>query len=143
MKNLLPTLLLLIPFVVLGQGKPRTRIYHDTVKSISGRVEYLPDTIPVYFKELIITKNVITWQGGRKLDTTDIVSERWRNGFVVWQTYKKSSDMQFSNIMSFSSSSIQPVYYIDEYQPSKGLPGQFLYADKKPCTNIVLNSFKR
>lgn len=136
--NLLTLTLLLSASVCMAQSKPKTHVYYDTVKTVHERIDYAPDTIPVYFKELIITKEDTTpglhLLGGQ-------LYENWCTGFVIWQTYKKSQD----GIMWSSSGMVSTTstYYRDEYQPSKGLPGQFLYADKKPCKNIILNSFKR
>ena len=34
------------------QSKPKQHVFYDTVKTVKERVDFSPDTIPVYFKQL-------------------------------------------------------------------------------------------
>lgn len=127
MKNILTIPLLLLAIGAFGQTK---HIYYDTVKTVKKRIDYAPDTIPVLFKELIIK--------------TDTVIEKWHKGFVIWQTFKKSTSFALSSSGMSWSGTNQPEYYKDDYEPSKSYPGIFLYEDKKTkCKNNILLSFKR
>lgn len=138
MKTIVTIVLALIVSASIAQTtKPRQHVYHDTVKEIKTRIDYAPDTILVYFKELKI------WP--------DTIQEIWRKGFVIWQTYRKP-DMTVFGFTSASTSGnwccqtigMEPVYTIHEYEPSKGMPGTFLYSDRKTiCRNKVLLSFTR
>lgn len=123
-------LLLLCSIAVNAQDKPKQHVYYDTVKTVNMRVEYAPDTIPVYFKEIIIS-------------TDGYISEHWRAGFLIWQTFQKGN--QFIGLSSSGSLTLsqQPEYYKNDYEFTKGVSGSFLYMDKKPVTNKVFYCLKR
>ncbi len=149
-------LIILLIFVlasvgVMGQVKPKQHVYYDTVKNVQTRVDYSPDTIPVYFKELcIVRENIGTVRLFGKPDSTIAkgdtdIYERWQTGFVIWQTYHQGGvygglTLTGAGIYTLSGTD----YYKDEYQPSSTMPGIFLYADRKTVVkNKVIYSFKR
>ena len=130
--------------------KPRKVIIKDTVKTISEVVKYLPDTIPVYFKEVGITTKEKFQQmpGPMALGTLvgdSIIYERWNKGYVIWQTYKQySNTVTYYNSNNITLASYNNTdYYVDKYTPTQSAPGKFLYEDKKPVTNLVLISILR
>lgn len=124
-----------------AQSWPKQHVYYDTIKTVKERVDYSPDTIPVFFKELIINGDSLT--------------EQWTAGFVVWQTYVKKDIYPF-NIVEHnrgndfyigSSGSFlydKKPYYKDEYRFTESdIPGKFLYKDKTPVKNPIIRSLKR
>lgn len=138
-KSILLLSFICLACVAIGQTKPKKRIHRDTIKTIQERIEYAPDTIPVYFKE--VAKIAI-----KCMNCGDTIVEQWRKGFVVWQTYKTYLSGRFTSIGTgwtpmegvASTASV-----IDEYEPTKGMPGIFLYEDKTRCKNLVIYSIKR
>lgn len=128
-KNLLVLAFALCTVIASAQTHPKQHVYYDTVKTVHEQIDYAPDTIPVYFKELVLPK-----------DSTFRPFEVWNKGFVVWQTYKKLPNSSFS---AGSWSGSMQEYYKDEYSASQLMPGQFLYADKKSVKNKVIFSIKR
>jgi len=150
MKQILITITLaLVASVGMGQTKnPRKHVYYDTIKSVKERIDYAPDTISVYFKQMIISKiDSIPSRMANAVITSSsdyTVYESWHKGFVIWQTYKKS----YSSAMTLSSSgslymSSETQFYTDPYPFSKTYPGIFLYEDKSVCNNIVVCVIKR
>lgn len=143
-------------FTVSAIQAQKKHVYHDTTKSVSERIEYEPDTIPVYFKEVTMGAVKIydiysTTDGSPKTskprDSTQLI-ETWQKGFVVWQTYVKYPNWGTSGTLSSYNGTFtlnkQPEYYKDPYEPSKSIPGIFLYADKKThCKNLIIYSIKR
>lgn len=137
MKILLTLLLVAVAAAGMAQT-PKKHIFYDTVKTIKQRIDYAPDTIPVLFVEL-------------KKENDSTVSFSAVKGFVIWQTYRKPDTSVFG--MTFDSTrgnwccqTIQrePEFDTQEYEPSKGMQGIFLYADRKThVTNKVIYSFKR
>lgn len=125
--------LLLCSIGATAQNKPKEHVYYDTIKTVKTRIDFASDTIPVYFKEIIVS--------------ADEISEHWQTGYLIWQTYKKSPGaLYLSTSGSFTNSmtlSAEPNYYVDEYQFTKGAPGSFLYSDKKPVKNKVFYCIKR
>lgn len=118
MKKIYITLTLaLVASVGFGQKK---HVYYDTIKTIQTRVDYSPDTIPVYFKEIVIAH--------------DSISEQWTSGYVIWQTYKKGNGLSILTGTTsgwITSSTNQPEYYKDDFEPTKFTDNVFLYADLK------------
>ncbi len=118
---------------------------HDT--TVTDRVEYLPDTIAVYFKEIKITTwNRFVLKRPNMPDSLiskgeDEIEEICTKGYVIWQSYT-------SVISGISSWSLMPAttlsYYHNEFKPTEFINGKFLYADKKtPVTNHVLYTILR
>lgn len=131
------------------KDNPRKITHYDTIKITKQLIEYLPDTIPVYFKEVVISRPDSIPSNMGKAEITSSYSytvyEVWRKGFVIWQTYRKPDTAIFYADTTFNQSFIykQPEYYTDPYEPSKSIPGTFLYADKTQCKNLVIYSIKR
>lgn len=134
--------------------KPKQHVFYDTVKTVQTRVDYSPDTIPVFFKELVISRYKVN-QTSDKGDTSFMdasIAEHWVKGFVVWQTYRKSynsSTIQWStgsmdNERTLSSGN-ELIYYKEEYpEATLLLTDIFLYADRKTkVTNKVIFAVKR
>jgi len=132
----LTILLLVVSSIAMAQTKPRTHVTYEINKI--EHVAYLPDTIPIYFKELVIANGE--------------VSEKWQKGFVVWQTYRKADDSIFARglSMKFENSFIdtsriitRPKYYKDDYEASQPIKGLFLYSDNTKVKNQVIYTLKR
>ncbi|MDR3551193.1 MAG: hypothetical protein P4L31_07305 [Candidatus Babeliales bacterium] len=126
---------------------PKTHIYYDTTKTVSKRIEYLPDTIPVFFKEIAVD-SFKTHEIYKGVDTTYwtlAIREHFGKGFVIWQTYKQKKTIIWSYSSSaYLSGTTDITYYKDSYEPTKSLPGIFLYEDKKTrVKNIVTISILR
>lgn len=126
-KLILITLLIVAISPVFAQKK---HIIKKSITITTDSVIYEPDTIAVYFKELIITDNNI--------------SEKWNNGFVIWETWTKFEGFTTMGIWSGGviSESRNGVYK-NEYKGDRPQSGIFLYSDKSQVKNIVLNSIKR
>lgn len=144
MKIILTILLVLIVSASFAQKK---HIYYDTVKTITERVDYSPDTIPVYFKEIQFVNGTEPVTGMSNAEITSAhnftVYENWHKGFVIWQTYKKATGITFSTRGEMWQNT-EPSYYKDEYSPSPTMPGIFLYEDRKTIVkNKVILSIKR
>lgn len=137
----------------VGKGQsPKTHIYYDTLKTINERVDYTPDTIAVWFKEIVFMKLKVYDVYNTK--TLNIprdsigIEEKWTKGFVIWQTYKKvSTNSVFTNSGTHTGNVIYsnfPDYYKDEYTPTKFTDNKFLYADRKTkVTNRVIYTILR
>jgi len=128
-------LTLIFAFVALaGFTQPKTHVIYDTV--INKRIDYLPDTIPVYFKELVMPakdddpKYRVPW-------------EQWRSGYVIWQTYKKTAIQSYAFGTDVAGTYNTPEYYKDDFKPNIGRTETYLYEDKRRVTNVVLLVFKR
>jgi hypothetical protein len=117
---------------IKAQYKPKTHIYYDTIKTVKERIDYSPDTIPVFFKELIFT--------------TSEATEKWQAGFIIWNTYVKRNYSPWisTNRSVFITNSEEPEYYKVEFRQSDTLDDKFIYADRKTkVTNRFLMYFKR
>ena len=113
--------------------------HYITKTRIDSVLTYEPDTIPIYFKELVFTKGILSPP-----------YEQWVTGFVVWQTYKPAvldtSRWQYGDgSITFNGGTVNRVqYYKDEYQPTiQLLKGKFLYLDKTEVKQPVLETLKR
>lgn len=129
MKQLFTIAILLCSIGVLAQ-KPKQHVKYDTVKTIQKRIVYDPDTIPVYFKEVVLGNQIY---------------ESWNYGYVVWQSYEAISmhgGFVFGDGGGISFGN-DTTYVRNEYQFSPTPAGQFLYMNKKPVTNKVIFVLKR
>ncbi len=127
--------------------KPKQHIYYDTVKTVTERLDYAPDTIPVYFKEIVFNRMIGASNHYDNLSQDGIkdtvIFERWVKGFVIWQTYKKRYGVTIfsTGTLSFSDTSN---YYKGDFQSTKFTDNQFLYADRKTkVKNRVLYTILR
>lgn len=117
---------------------PKQHVFYDTVKTVKERVDFSPDTIPVYFEELVMPK-----------DTSDeygIPYTQWKRGYVIWQTYVKDSLSTGNISWSYGSGimSNNTGYYKTEFEPTLIDTRHFLYSDRKTkVTNKVIFSIKR
>lgn len=129
-----------------GQGKstkPKTHVTYDTTFMLKAKVDYSPDTIPVYFKEIEVVCN-----SQHNLVGTTMIYETLRTGYIVWQTYRKSDHLLTLTSPSYLSSngiylaegdSFYTVEYIDN-----SIQAKFLYEDRKtPVKNKVIYAVKR
>ncbi len=140
MKTLTLTLILAL-VAIAGYGqKPKQHVYHDTITTVKEWIDYAPDTIAVYFKELV-------WPDKNDDPKYRPPYEQWRSGYVVWQTYRKANfAILGAGVLTASGSysiTSQPDYYKDDFEESNHVPGIFLYEDKRRVTNKVLTVFKR
>lgn len=126
----------------------KQQVYHGTVKTVIDRIDYSPDTIACWFKEIIVTDITTVLKRVNSPDsvlTFTNVIEHWRKGFVIWQVYKKQNNSMF--IVSGSGRGFtvdQAPYYTDPYQFSTGYAGIFLYEDRKTkVTNKIIFTVKR
>lgn len=104
---------------------PKQHIFYDTIKTVKERIDFSPDTIPVYFKELIIK---------------DDITEHWVSGFVIWKTYRKINTA--STLLGGYYS--EPDYIKVEFTPTITDNHMFLYSDRRTkVTNKVIFSIKR
>lgn len=95
--------------------KPKQHVKYDTVKTIQKRIVYDPDTIPVYFKEVVLGNQIY---------------ESWNYGYVVWQSYREDQFTTFNNGFSgallnataFTADTIEMSYHRVEYQFHQLLP---------------------
>ena len=132
-------LLALLAFTVSASyaQDPRKHVYHDTVKTVTTRIDFSPDTIPVYFKEIAVTP-----QNGDR-----VIYEKWNKGYVIWQTYRKTENSLVwggSGVSSGIFMSNGGGFYTVEYQGTIMESGTFLYADRKTrVKNKVILSIKR
>lgn len=135
--------------VVKAQTKPRKKVIQTHQLIFKDSVVYLPDTIPVYFKELILKniKEPINEQGDAYI-TTQGISEQWATGYVIWQTWTLPN----YGIASYSSGGIWALGGTmgdikpdeNKYPFSQLPPGIFLYSDRKTkVTNQVILTIKR
>jgi hypothetical protein len=144
MKKLLTITLLSAAMAVSGQSLKRQHVFYDTVKTIQTkvkRIDFSPDTIPIFFKELVIKSNSVT--------------EQWVSGFVIWQTFKKGTwtsdhfiikngNLYGTSLLSSSTEDTIDGYYVNEYKESINiLTDKFLYADRSKVTNKVISTLKR
>lgn len=136
---------LLISGFALGQT-PKEHKFYDTVKTMREHIDYSPDTIPVYFKELIITKHQEKPNNANAIIANDVY-ERWSKGFVIWQTYHNATTTTYNDLGgSFTFGDIQNTlrYYITPYNfDSWKADGKFLYEDYSKVTNPVTTVIKR
>ena len=137
MKYIITISVLLSSFAVTAQN-PKKHIYHDTVKTVQERIEFSPDTIPVFFAEVVVDTS--GWYGYDGYSYQGGATVHLIPGFVIWQTYKKAYSLTLIGGGSFST--ISQDYYVDEYRDS-AISGKFLYLNKKPVTNKVIYSIKR
>lgn len=134
------TLTIALAFIVLvSVAQPKKHVYYDTIKTIQKRIDFAPDTIPIYFKELIVSKNstifgVVPW-------------EQWMQGFVVWKTYVKRSSGPWNGVSIMADSLLMDCgtdFDKNDYEDCQYIVnGQFLYLDKTPVKNKVLFTVKR
>lgn len=114
---------------------PKQHVFLDTVKVVKERIDFSPDTIPVYFKEVLIYETPI--------------ADHWVKGYVIWQTYKKSnlltmSGMSTAAYLSTGTWSEPKPYYVDTYSESDRPKDTFLYEDRKTkVKNPVIITIKR
>lgn len=125
---------------------PKQHIFYDTVRIVKERVDFSPDTIPVYFKELIITEHQES-ENPNAIVANDVY-EHWAKGYVIWQTYVKTARDAIYGITGnsyFGASTFnQTAYYKNDFQPSRTSEGTFLYSDRKTkVNNIVTFTVKR
>lgn len=100
----------------------KTHIVYDTIKKITEHIDFSPDTIPVYFEELVFASS--------KYERRDTC------GYVIWQTYRKSSSTYITSYgysVGFNSSGSIPAesYYKIDYEPTQFTKDVFLYNDRK------------
>lgn len=142
MKKLIILCLIGISYQGVAQKKITIK---DT--SITEHISYAPDTIPVYFKELVIRQSEPDTLKGEHWALTDGVYEHWVKGYVIWQTYNQmGTSLTTSGVITFSNSypQAQLSYYKNEYRQSDTLSDKFLYSDRKTkVTNKVIFSIKR
>lgn len=155
MKNLILPLLLTITSAVFAQTKPKQHVYYDTVKTVKTHVDYSPDTIPVYFKELTIGRpKIYHTETGYAIPNEDTIEiqEKWQKGFVIWQTYHKGTgslewNTGVTTLTDGRYLTLTPPdsFYKTEYDDfTKTAPGVFLYRDRKTrVTNKVLSVIKQ
>lgn len=149
MKKILTLLAVFTVLTASAQSqKPKQHVFYDTVKSVQQRVDYSPDTIPVFFKEIIVdTLHFVDYDGKRKL-AHNIAMEQLTPGFIIWQTYLKSfsgtlsSTGTYSNAANLYIGSSQQDYYTEPYKDNS-ISGKFLYLNKNPVTNKVIYAVKR
>lgn len=148
MKKATTILLLALSFSAVGQTPaPKQHVFYDTLKTVKERVDYSPDTIPVFFKELrvkIININRDSIKMKPFIDT--VIVEGWTPGYVIWQTYKKQNvEIQVSpNFTFYPGQPFIGPYYKDEFKATEFSDNKFLYADKKTrVTNKVLYTILR
>lgn len=116
---------------------PKQHTYYDTV--ITKKTDFLPDTIPVYYLELIVPEN----------GNQEQPYQLWRVGFVIWNTYKKSTlsnfGFDFTGTLTYGGVISTPNFIIDEYEFTQNMPGVFIDNKKQrvPKGNKVLKAFKR
>lgn len=127
-----------------GQGKntkPKTHVTYDTTFMLKAKVDYSPDTIPVYFKEIEVVCNT-----QHDLVGTTMVYETLRTGYVVWQTYRKSEQLTFTSSSYISNNGTYLAgdnFYTVEYTDNS-IQAKFLYEDRKtPVKNKVIYAVKR
>lgn len=116
--------------------QPKQHVRYDTVKTLVPHVDFSPDTIPVYFEELVIHPDN---------DISNRIVPTWVEGYVIWQTYRKNEpSISFSGSDgSFFINSNQG-FYTREYEYAPSMPGTFLYSDRKThVKNKVIISLKR
>lgn len=126
----------MLAFIVsasFAQQKPKQHVYYDTVKTLTKHIQYDPDTIAVYFKEVV---------------TGNQIYEAWNYGYVVWQTYKpmeiyNTAGIRFDYGNGFTLSNDTTAYAENPYPFSPTPAGKFLYMNKKPVTNKVIFVIKR
>lgn len=145
-KLILLTALLFLSYCAAFAQKQH--VYHDTVKTVIDRIDYSPDTIACWFKEIIVTHNSAVLKRVNLPDSVlnfANVIEQWRKGFVIWQVYKKQGDSMFAfNGAGQGFTTGQMRYYTDPYRFSPGCPGIFLYEDgKTKVTNKIIFTLKR
>lgn len=128
--NLTLTAIALLAASEVKAQKPRTKIIK--INTTRDSIVYLPDTIPVFFKELIIGSEI---------------TERWQRGFVIWQTYEKADDRYAAYGISTGSyySNVRKDYYktdfpFDNFRSDRG--ETYLYENKKKVTNRILSVIK-
>jgi hypothetical protein len=126
---------ILLAFTVLAGYSQKKHVYYDTVKTVKERVDFSPDTIPVYFQELLIhPENAIE----NRLVTI------WVQGYVVWQTYRKQANSGITFFNGDNTVYITQDYYTRPYEETPSQEGIFLYSDRKThVKNKVLISIKR
>lgn len=160
------TLTLLLMLITLSVSAQKKITHHDT--TITNRVEYAPDTIAVWFKEIIIQPEShgfkLTSKPGDSLlfaspITDTIVFEHWTKGFVIWQVHHimvagiNTTTSGFGTLATTQSSGVwitgqtraNSYYdYNTPFQPTQFSTDHFLYADKKtPVKNRVLYTILR
>lgn len=134
MKKLILTSLLIAAISsVYAQTKPR----QVTIKKTRyvDSTYYLPDTLAVVFKELII-----------KPDTT---YEKWQRGYVIWQTWQKRSEGNFGltgSYIGFGTITATNISWDKiewKFPYTEGMQGGFMYSDRKTrVKNKVLLAIK-
>lgn len=127
MKISLTLTFLLLTALCFGQNA-KQKVYYDTV--VTKHFKYEPDTIPVYFKEVVLGNQIY---------------ESWNYGFVVWQTYKQAVSIggltwDGGSYITFGNDTS---YFENPYPFPSLPPGKFLYMNKKPVTNKVIYTIKR
>lgn len=136
------TLTILFAFIVsavaMGQSKPRKVLYKHSKTITTDSVAYLPDTIPVFFKEL-------------PLNEFGVPYEKWQKGFVIWQTWVNPFEATSGTIWYSHESGTLGMYKQPDYDhPLKRTyqfdsvkDEKFLYFDRSPVTNKVIYVLER
>lgn len=133
MKSIL-TIAIISSLSVMAQT-PKQHVFLDTVKIVKERVDFSPDTIPIYFKEVLIYESPI--------------NEHWVKGYVVWQAYKRNnllimSGTSASTYLSTGVWNEPKPYYVDTCSESDRPKDTFLYEDRKTkVKNPVIITIKR
>lgn len=135
MKKQISTIAIMISSLSAMAQTPKQHVFLDTVKIVKERVDFSPDTIPVYFKEVLIYEIPI--------------ADHWVRGYVVWQTYNKSSLLitsgtSASTYLSTGTWNEPKPYYVSPYSESDRPKDIFLYEDRKTkVKNPVIFTIKR
>lgn len=144
MKYLITLILVLLSLIAVAQTKlPKKHVYYDTVQVVNERVDFTPDTIPVYYLELIIPENAHQEQP----------YQLWHAGFVICLPYNKDSMFAVVTTSTLSRKMLvfgnhnisNKGYFVDDYEFSDIPKGKFLDIQKHPVPkgNIVVRVFKR
>ena len=152
MKTLLKLILLFVATGSMAQSKkPRTVIIKKSITVDS--LVYLPDTIPVLFKELVVIKNNKEFDIARFVDTRllsrgdSIIVERWQRGFVIFQTYTGHELYRSRGVKNLGNwidgvTRIEYSYYTRQLQYTQLIEEKFLYSDHSPVKNRILSVLK-
>lgn len=131
MKTVLTILLLSISIGLMAQTQPRRVVIKKQSVITKDSIAYLPDTLPIYFKEFIIKP--------------DTIYEKWCKGFVVWNTWVSWNGKLISPIGGGLWRAINSTDAMEVKFPyTQPIDAKFLYSDKKtPVKNKVLAAIKR
>lgn len=130
-KQILTIAIMISSLSVMAQTKPR----QVTVKKATyvDSTYYLPDTLAVIFKELIIKK--------------DTIYEKWQHGYVIWQTWQERGSSLWSGNGSIALIGTSTYIYSNQiewkFPYTVGMQGGFMYSDRKThVKNKVLLALK-